>query len=305
MDLRSGTFKAREQMKRLLVKSPAKINLMLAVHGVRPDGFHGLTSIIAPLTFGDQLRISFSKSRADAMSCDDPKVPTGDENLILRAAQLFRRVSGLERYFNFSLEKRIPMGAGLGGGSSNAAAALKAMNELAGAPLNKRALLEVAAELGSDCPFFIDAQGAQISGRGEVIDTLPSAVCDRLRGQRIVLFRPHFGVSTAWAYSRLRDCRPDLYQPESVSRRRVEDFVAGGAVRDLLFNNFEACVGEKYLAIPCLLEELRVLGYACLMSGSGSCCFALLEAGQDVSSIKALCVSAWGSDVFFVESWLA
>lgn len=294
-----------QSMSSVTIHSPAKINLMLAVQGPRADGFHTLTSLMAGLRFGDRLKVSLSPRSADSLHCDDAEVPTGDDNLILRAAQLFRRESGVREHFAFDLKKRIPMGAGLGGGSSNAAVALCAMNELAGAPLGQEKLLGMAAVLGSDCPFFIEAQSARVSGRGDVIEPLPDSVRQRLAGQRIALFRPPFGVPTAWAYGRLRADAPDSYEPADAAEGRMERFLAGGSLRDLLFNSFEAAVGAKYLAIPCLLEELRALGFACLMSGSGSCCFALLEDGTDLALLKERCEHAWGSGVFFVESCLA
>jgi 4-diphosphocytidyl-2-C-methyl-D-erythritol kinase len=287
------------------VESPAKINLMLSVHGPRSDGFHALTSIMVPLAFGDRLRVRLSETGTDLLRCDNADVPTGGDNLILRAAQLFRRVSGAASCFEFDLEKRIPMGAGLGGGSSNAAAALKAMNKLAGEPLTKQTLLKTAAELGSDCPFFIDAVGARVSGRGEVIDVLPVPVRNRLSGQRVALFRPHFGVPTGWAYARLRANGSGAYEQAASAQGRIENFFSGGPLRDLLFNSFEPAVGQKYLALPCLLEELRASGYACLMSGSGSCCFALLENGMAPASLKGACERALGQRAFFIESRLS
>ncbi len=294
-----------QSMSSVTIHSPAKINLMLSVQGPRADGFHTLTSLMAGLRFGDRLKVSLSPGSADSLHCDDAEVPTGDDNLILRAAQLFRRESGVREHFAFDLKKRIPMGAGLGGGSSNAAVALCAMNELAGAPLGQEKLLGMAAVLGSDCPFFIEAQSARVSGRGDVIETLPGSVRQRLSGQRIALFRPPFGVPTAWAYGRLRADAPANYESAEAAEDRMKRFFRGGPLRDLLFNSFEAAVGAKYLAIPCLLEELRALGFACLMSGSGSCCFALLEDGTDLALLKERCEHAWGSDVFFVESCLA
>lgn len=294
-----------QNMSSVTIHSPAKINLMLSVQGPRSDGFHALTSVMAALSFGDRLEVSLGAGSADTLHCDDAEVPTGDDNLIVRAAQLFRRESGIREYFAFDLEKRIPMGAGLGGGSANAAVALNAMNELAGAPFAREKLLEMAAVLGSDCPFFIGAQSARVSGRGDVIEPLPDSVRQRLAGQRIALFRPPFGVPTVWAYGRLRAGAPGSYESAGVAEGRMERFLAGGPLRDLLFNSFEAPVGAKYLAIPCLLEELRALGYACLMSGSGSCCFALLEDGTDLALLKERCEHAWGIDAFFIESCLA
>lgn len=291
-------------MDLLSIESPAKVNLMLSVHGPRPDGYHALTSVVAPLTFGDRLEAGLASSAPDRLACDVAEVPTGGSNLILRAADRFRRASGLPLSFDFKLEKRIPVGAGLGGGSSNAAAALKLMNELAGYPLDRRVLLDLAAELGSDCPFFIDAKGARMAGRGERVEVLPEAALERLRGQRIALFRPPFGISTAWAYANFRELGAGAFEDEAAADSRLHDYLAGGPLRDLLFNSFEPCVGRKYLAIPCLLEALRAAGHDCLMSGSGSCCFALVDCDRELTVLKRACEDAWGRDVFFVESWL-
>ena len=144
--------------------SPAKVNLMLSVHGPREDGFHELTSVVVPLAFGDELRVRCAD--VDSLECTDASLPTGSENLVLLAAEAFRRYSGSSLYFSFFLEKRIPVGAGLGGGSGNAAVALQAMNQLAGNPLEGDVLVELAAELGSDCAFSGGSSGGAAWARG-------------------------------------------------------------------------------------------------------------------------------------------
>ncbi|TVP75937.1 MAG: 4-(cytidine 5'-diphospho)-2-C-methyl-D-erythritol kinase [Puniceicoccaceae bacterium] len=289
-------------MHSLTFDSPAKVNLLLSVHGPRPDGFHALSSIVVPLKFGDRLQVTLSEAGEDRLLCDDPAVPTGDSNLILRAAGIFRCRLGEALHFTFELKKRIPMGAGLGGGSGNAAVALRAMNALAGEPFRREGLLQMAAELGSDCPFFIDAVSAQMSGRGEVIEVLPEGARKRLRGRPIVLFRPDFGVPTAWAYGRMRSRAPEFYEQPALAQGRIESFLKGGALSELLGNSFEACVGQKYLAIACLLEQLRAAGHVCLMSGSGSCCFALPGNGTELAEIRAICQGALGEGSFFIET---
>lgn len=157
-------------MKSVKFESPAKINLMLSVHGQRDDGFHSLTSVVASLVFGDTLIVSLNEAGVDRLNCSDSAVPTGHANLILKAAVAFREELGENIYFDFDLDKRIPMGAGLGGGSSNAAVALCAMNQLRGNCMTKERLRAVATELGSDCPFFIDSIPSKMSGRGEVLE---------------------------------------------------------------------------------------------------------------------------------------
>ncbi|MFQ3224422.1 MAG: 4-diphosphocytidyl-2-C-methyl-D-erythritol kinase [Lentimonas sp.] len=282
--------------------SPAKVNLMLSVHGRRGDGFHALTSLVVALEFGDTLTIRRSDS-VDVLRCSDPAVPLGSENLVLKAASAFRARLGREVFFEFDLDKRIPMGAGLGGGSGNAAVALRGMNALTGEPFTNETLCELAAELGSDCPFFIEGNPAWMRGRGEVIEPLEAELAERLRGTRLVLFRPNFGVATAWAYGRLAAGAPGTYETEAVGVARLERFVETGELGDVLYNSFEAPVGNKYIAISTLLADLRERGVACLMSGSGSCCFALLKKdAESVEEIRKIVRDAWGEAVFWVET---
>lgn len=275
---------------------------MLSVHGQRADGFHALTSLVVALEFGDTLTIRAGGSR-DVLHCSDPAVPLGPENLVLKAAAAFRSRLGRAEYFEFNLNKRIPMGAGLGGGSGNAAVALRGMNQLAGEPFSNAVLCELAAELGSDCAFFIEGRAAWMRGRGEVIEPVAAEVAERLRGTRVVLFRPNFGVETAGAYGRLVAGAPGSYEPEAAGVARMQHFIESGTLADVLFNSFEGPVGSKYLAISTLLAQLRAAGVECLMSGSGSCCFALLEENcAHVSQIEKIVRDAWGEAVFWVET---
>jgi 4-diphosphocytidyl-2-C-methyl-D-erythritol kinase len=289
-------------MNSLTLESPAKVNLMLSVHGPRGDGFHALTSLVVALDFGDTLRVTLNNVGVDRLQCSDPTVPTDEANLIMQAAAAFRAWLGEAVTFDFDLEKRIPMGAGLGGGSSNAAVALRGMHQLTGARLEHASLLQLAADLGSDCPFFIDAVPTIMSGRGEVLAPLAANQADALRGQRIVLFRPFFSIPTAWAYRRLLEASPSAYESEATAAARLRQFDASGDVAGLLYNSFEPSVGSKYLAIPCLLERLRAAGYPCLMSGSGSCCFSLVKDAQEAAAISELIKKDWGSRIFFVET---
>tara|TARA_Y100000385_G_scaffold124556_1_gene129476 strand:+ start:170 stop:1090 length:921 start_codon:yes stop_codon:yes gene_type:complete len=289
-------------MKSVQLESPAKINLMLSVHGGLGDGFHALTSVVVPLVFGDSLTVSINEAGVDRLKCSNSAVPAGGANLILQAADAFREALGESIYFGFDLDKHIPTGAGLGGGSSNAAVALCAMNQLAGNCMTKERLIAIAGELGSDCPFFIDSIPTTMSGRGEVLVALPDELAKSLRGQRVVLFRPDFAINTASAYSRLIESRPSAYESLELAANRLALFKDSKKLEGLLYNTFEANMGLKYLAIPCLLAELRAAGFACLMSGSGSCCFALAQDASEVSKIRGICEEAWGSGIFFVET---
>ncbi|MEM8868236.1 MAG: 4-(cytidine 5'-diphospho)-2-C-methyl-D-erythritol kinase, partial [Verrucomicrobiota bacterium] len=164
----------------------------------------------------------------------------------------------------------------------------------------KDELRELAAAIGSDCPFFIDAVPAVMRGRGEILEPLDAATGARLRGMPVILFRPDFAVGTAWAYGQLVAGAPESYESEAHGLARIERFIEGGPEAALLNNSFEAAVGQKYLAIPTLLDALRTEGYAVLMSGSGSCCFALGECNR--KKLKQILNAAWGEGVFWVET---
>ena len=289
------------------VFSPAKLNLFLAVTGRRADGFHDLVSLVTPLTWGDDLEAQLA-SPADgarfSLACDHPGVPLDGTNLILRAAEAFAVAANWRGAVHFKLTKRIPVGAGLGGGSSNAAAALRALNRLAGDRLDEAQLAGVAATLGSDCVLFLRQAPVVMRGRGERIEPLPEPVLARLRGRRVLLFKPSFGISTPWAYQRLI-ARGGDYLAAEEAERRLAGWVGGEApAEELLFNNMEPAAFEKYGALSLLLGRLRRdFGAAVAMSGSGSACFALLKEEDGdavVAGLKQVIRAGWG-DVTFVQ----
>lgn len=286
--------------------SPAKVNLFLAITGVRDDGFHALLSLVAPLQLGDRLHVHLhSDAGEDTMSCDFPGVPTGAENLVLRAAALLRKEVSVPGRFHFDLMKTIPAGAGLGGGSSNTAAALLGMNQLLGSPLDTQALCRLSAQLGSDCPLFIEGKATVMSGRGEVLEPLPQPALEALSGRRIILFRPDFGVSTAWAYGRMK-ANGSYYLPEEEAHTQLNGWLTEPTWDSLpLFNNLQDAVFEKFLALPALLQLLRKQhGLRCMMSGSGSCCFALPNEEASSGDIEATIKDALGENCFYADTRL-
>lgn len=302
--------------------SPAKINLFLAVTGRRADGFHELVSLVSPLTFGDTLHGDWAgDGEGHSLGCDQPDVPLDASNLILKAARLFDAAlpcvaPTAVRGVRFTLEKRIPMGAGLGGGSSNAVAALRVLNALHGHPLAEEALEPLAAQLGSDCPLFLRGGPVVMRGRGERVETLAPSLAARLSGQRLLVFKPAFGVSTPWAYRRMVEMEAAeagcAYLPAAEAERHLTAWLStggeGGDVGGLLRNNMERAVFSKYLALPVLQEHLRNrFGLSARMSGSGSACFALLEPDAPparVTEILGVIREAWGARVFSTETTL-
>lgn len=284
--------------------SPAKLNLFLAITGRRPDGFHDLVSVAATLKFGDALGLEELPGEEDRLECDEPAVPTDGSNLILRAARAFREAAGVRRGFRFVLKKRTPMGAGLGGGSSNAVAALLGMNRLAGGPLSAAGLQAIAAKLGSDCALFLHGVPVVMRGRGEQVERLPAAAAARLSGRRVLLFKPGFPIATAWAYGRMVAAGPESYLPAPAAEERLARWSAGAEPAEkLLYNNMEAVAFEKYVALPALLEKLKTqYGLVAGMSGSGSACFALVKEGDPVPEATRLIRSAWGEHTFIVDT---
>jgi 4-diphosphocytidyl-2-C-methyl-D-erythritol kinase len=285
--------------------APAKLNLFLAVTGRRADGFHDLVSVAAPLDFGDTLR---SEAAGDfSLTCDDAAVPGDETNLVLKAARAFVRATGWRGGAKFFLEKRIPMGAGLGGGSSDAVAALLALNALAGGPLGAAKLATLAAELGSDCALFLHGGPVVMRGRGERVELLPVEAARRLRGRRVLVFKPDFEIATPWAYAKMA-ANPAAYLPAAEAEARLEAWLGDGRApaEELLLNNMERVAFAKFMALPALLDELREkFGLAPRMSGSGSACFAFLADDAPVAAITAAVRAAWGESAFVREARLA
>jgi 4-diphosphocytidyl-2-C-methyl-D-erythritol kinase len=289
--------------------APAKINLFLAITGRRADGFHDLISLAAPLEWGDTLSLAPSPGAlADTLACDFPGVPVDATNLVLKAAVSFRQRAGAGVPFvHFTLVKDVPAGAGLGGGSSDAATALRGLNQLAAHPLSPADLRACAAEVGSDVALFLDNAPVVMRGRGEQVAALPPASQAALRGRELLVFKPPFGVATAWAYGRLRERGTEWYLPAAAAEQKLSTWLAAPSWETLpLENNLEHPVFEKYAALPVLLQELRERFHVrCRMSGSGSACFALLNpaspAGEIIQTIRA----AWGPEAVIRRTCLA
>ncbi|MBH53823.1 MAG: 4-(cytidine 5'-diphospho)-2-C-methyl-D-erythritol kinase [Opitutaceae bacterium] len=284
--------------------SPAKVNLMLSVTGKRKDGFHELVSLVVPLTFGDYLTIERIENSTDRiLTCSDSSVPVGEGNLVLQAAEKFLAEMGNPCGLEIHLEKHIPMEAGLGGGSSNVASTLLGLNRMFENALSHEQLASLATEIGSDCPLFLDRGPVIIRGRGERVEALVQGEAARLAGLKIALFRPNLGISTPWAYRQLAK-RPELYEDAQLAEDRLNRWKFGElSLPELLFNSFEKPVFAKYLAFPALFQSIEEkLNLHCLLSGSGSCCFAMLPDSQDEDALKALVREAFGSEEGFFHT---
>ena len=255
--------------------APAKINLSFEIKGRREDGFHEIETLMAPISLADRLTIERSKAaNGIQFSCDDSSLPSGDDNLVVRAARLFQKRTQIAEGIEIALEKKIPHGAGLGGGSSDAATTLLGLNELFETHLDQKELVALAAQIGSDVPFFILGSAATCRGRGEIVE--PARLPARFN---LLLVKPGFGVPTPWAYRRWKDSRklPEVeYGPQEFSGVR---FV----------NDLERPVFEKFVLLGYLKTWLRrqpEVG-AALLSGSGSTVFAVLRESKDQDLVAA------------------
>ena len=285
-------------LKTLTEFCPAKINPYLAVTGRRDDGFHELVSVVAPISIGDTLEVTAANTDF-RMSCDDPDLPTDGSNLVMQAAQVFRRKSGWTGGAVFNLKKRVPSGAGLGGGSSDAVGALRALNRLSGALLDGEALHAAAAEIGSDCPLFLHDGPVVMRGRGEQI-ALNQRIAAALSGRELLVVKPNFGVNTAWAYGEMARRAPSSYRGAADAEASLSRWDPGAiALDDQGFNSFTPIVGSKFPAIPAMAQRLQSdFGVKLHMSGSGSACFVWLSNEIDGGALTETIKAGWGADIW-------
>lgn len=260
----------------LTMRAPAKINLTLNVLGKRPDGYHALRSVMQALDLHDTLEL---QSDSDlSFDCDTPAL-AGDGNLVVRATRLLRQETGYGGGARMTLRKRIPVDAGLGGGSSDGAAALIGLNRLWGLGLARERLAELGARLGSDVPFFCYAPTALVEGRGEKVTSLPPAP-----PAYVVLHKPPSGVSTARVF---RNLSPERYGDGTGSERLLAALRVGlppGAWP--LSNGLQQTVVALYPEVAAALERLRMAGApAPLMTGSGSTVYAVFAHEADARRV--------------------
>lgn len=265
--------------------APAKVNLSLRVLRRREDGFHEIESLLCPLSLFDTLDLAHREDGGLEFTCDDGTLPTGDDNLVVRAAKLFCESCGLEPRLRIRLTKRIPHGAGLGGGSSDAAATLIGLDRLFETHLSREALSAMATDLGSDVPFFIYHSAAIVRGRGEIVEPVIFP-----RELPLFLIKPPFGVPTPWAYKHWRES----HEVPGV-RYDAQEFPWGALVNDL-----ERPVFEKYLFLAdlksWLLAQPEVAG--ALMSGSGATVFAVLHDKSGGESLAPRVAAEFGTNLW-------
>jgi 4-diphosphocytidyl-2-C-methyl-D-erythritol kinase len=265
--------------------APAKVNFSLRVLGRREDGFHEIDSLMVPISLFDRIGIDLRDDGGLDFTCDDASIPADETNLVVRAALLFCAEIGIQPHLRIHLQKSIPHGAGLGGGSSDAANTLLALDRLFKTELPEETLLSLAADIGSDVPFFIGGSPARVSGRGDKL--APSEFSERLP---LLLVKPPFGVPTPWAYQRWGpsvEIPGIIYTPQKL--------LWGTMVNDL-----ERPVFEKHL----FLAELKMWFLAqpeirgALLSGSGSTVFAVLDHSDSAVGVGARLADSFGPNLW-------
>jgi 4-diphosphocytidyl-2-C-methyl-D-erythritol kinase len=259
------------EMQTMQVLAPAKINLSLKILGRREDGFHEIETLISPISLADKIDIE-PQSRWIDFSYDDPTLPGGDENLVVRAAKAFLEKTKMSGGVGIKLQKQIPHGAGLGGGSSDAASVLVALNKLFETKLSGEELAKLGSTIGSDVSFFLFESAAICKGRGEIVS--PTKLKKKFS---ILLLKPAFSVLSGWAYSRWQDSKEIPRVSYQTQNFDGQDFL----------NDLERPVFEKFVFLAqlktWLLKQAEV--DAALMSGSGSTVFAVMRDNADIDLV--------------------
>ncbi|XP_024543978.1 4-diphosphocytidyl-2-C-methyl-D-erythritol kinase, chloroplastic/chromoplastic [Selaginella moellendorffii] len=254
--------------RNLTLFSPSKINVFLRITSKRPDGYHDLASLFHVISLGDTLKFSVSPSKKkDSLTTNVFGIPLDDSNLVIKALNLYRKKTGSDTYFWVHLDKRVPSGAGLGGGSGNAATALWAANQINGNLASEADLQEWSAEIGSDIPFFFSHGAAFCTGRGEIVRDIPAPLP---LDTPLVLIKPKEACPTAEVYKHFRIADASSEDPEELLRKIIEN----GVSQDVCINDLEAPAFQVLPSLKALKQRIMAASrgkYKSLfMSGSGS-----------------------------------
>ncbi len=281
--------------KAVVEEAHAKINLTLEVIGKRGDGYHNLVSVIQTIELHDVVRITSAEGLS--VSCDDPAIPI-ESNLALLAAEELRRDCGVNNGAHVAIEKRIPMAAGLGGGSADAAAALRGLNRLWGCGLPEERLREIGARVGSDVPFLVQGGTALVQGRGEEIKALP-----RANLEWIVIATPasETDAKTAMMFSLLD---PSMFTRGSLSHKVAGRIISGGDVpEELLYNVFGQVAVDAFPGSASAQREFESIGAReAFLSGAGPSVFAL-SPSREIGLAWQLLLQSRGIEAILTRPW--
>ncbi len=265
----------------ITIHSRAKLNLFLKVLGTREDGFHNIISLFQTIDLEDELLFSIKTGRTGiTLRSTNPEIPLGNDNLIVQAYEELAQIKEPKEGEGIlcDIKKRIPVGAGMGGGSSNCASTLIALNELLETGLDHKELIEIGAKLGSDVPFFFTGGTCFVQGRGELFEMIAP-----ISNGAFIIVTPSVSVNTGEAYAIIDEVRNqkgieignDIDSLEM--RNLLNQAVLDNTIETFLFNDFESVILEKYDEIRQLKNRLERIFTATLMTGSGSSVFSYFQ----------------------------
>lgn len=278
-----------------MVWAPAKLNVHLSITGRRPDGYHELVSVMIPVSLVDRIEVKAAPGEGIELSCSGRPVPAGETNLVWRAARSFLSKGGLSQGVSIRLHKDIPVAAGLGGGSSDAAATLIGLNEIWPGRFGAADLHETALGLGADVPFFLSAVPSLARGIGEDLESL-----DYWPDLCYVIVNPPVEVSTAWVYGQVEI---ELTAPEKdyIFKALNQDTFS---IFDLLENDLERITESRFPVVTRIKQALLDAGAeGALMTGSGPTVFGVFRARSKAEAAVQKLIPQGLGDVFVTTNW--
>lgn len=289
------------------VLAPAKVNLLLRITGRRRDGYHEIVSVMDPIDLCDALTFVLTQGPGLRMKVLGREVPSTEENLVLRAARAYMQKTGMDRGLAVTLEKRIPVAAGLGGGSSDAAQTLLFLNGVASAPLSPGDLSSLAARLGADVPFFLERGPCLATGIGDRLEPLPD-----LASFAYLLVMPPLAVSTARVYAtwdRLFGQPSDILEDQGfgLTRDAFDSIRArlksgSAALGEILYNDLECVTVAEYPLLETIKRALLSAGAkGALMSGSGPCVFGVFTTREEAEEAQKRIAGRGFGEVFLAQ----
>ncbi len=280
----------------ILEHAPAKINLGLKVVEKRSDGFHDILSVFQTITLFDTLELK--EAEKTYLTCDDPSLSCGPENLVLQAEYALRTVFPSIPKTHFHLTKRIPTGGGLGGGSSDAAAAFRGLLRLYNLTLDLKTLEKLSAHLGSDIPFLIRGGTAIISGRGEYITPIQWPF-----DLYYIIVNPQIFISTAWAYRNLDRIGQNVEQFKQLLTKLKKHTFEINNLSALLVNDFELPVFNHHAKLDIIKQKLLSNGAkSAVMTGSGSCVIGVFDSSDKAQKCHSV-MTADGFEAFNTKTY--
>lgn len=285
-----------EENGKIKVAAPAKINLFLEILGKRQDGYHEIETVMQEVSLFDYIYMEKHEKNME-FTCSNPKLSAGEDNLVVKAVRLLQNESKTYRGVKIHLDKRIPIGAGLGGGSSDAVATLVGLNKLWQTGYDEKQLMSLAGKLGSDTPFFVVGNTAICKGRGEIVNPYPVNV-----SYNYVIIYPRFRVSTAMVY---KNFKFSLTKNLKDVNFFMQDFVSGNPNKlgAILHNRLEDVVFKLYPDLERIKTTLTKFNFCgVLLSGSGSAIYGLCKEEIDLKEIELKIKMLNIGDVFVVTN---